>query len=79
MTNDDSLCWLMSALVRRAHARRMNDGKAAARALATADLPIVSVFQDPRRESHDLIMRATGPAGHESEIAGGSTEDAWRG
>ena len=56
----------------------MRDREGAAKLAAIANLPIGWLFEDPRRERDDLILRATGPEGDEIEVAGATAEEAWR-
>ena len=51
--------------------------EAAVRLTAIANLPIGWLFEDQRRERDDLVLRATGPDGGESEVAGATAEEAW--
>ncbi len=71
MTEDDSLRWLVGILERRQrhYDARMRDREGAATLAAIANLPIGWLFEDPRRERDDLILRATGPEGDEIEVA----------
>ncbi len=48
----------------------MKDREGAAKLAAIANLPIGWLFEDPRRERDDLILRATGPEGDEIDLAG---------
>ncbi len=79
MTGDNGLHWLLPVLERRQrhYDARMRDREGAARLAAIANLPIGWLFEDPRRERDDLILRATGPEG-EIEVAGATAEEAWR-
>ena len=56
----------------------MGDKEGAAKLAAIANLPVGWVFEDARRDHEDLVLRATGPDGDEIEVAGRTTEDAWR-
>jgi hypothetical protein len=56
----------------------VSDKEGAAKLAAIANLPIGWVFEDARRDHGDLILRATGPDGDEIEVAGRTTEEAWR-
>ena len=78
MDQDDTLRLLLPILERRATLRRMRDKEGAAKLAAIANLPIGWLFEDPRRDRDDLVLRATGPEGDEIEVSGGSTEEAWR-
>ena len=51
----------LSILERGTYAAAMNDREAAARLAGIANLPIGWLFEDPRRDHDDLILRATGP------------------
>ncbi len=62
---------------RRAYHRRVSDKEGAAKLAAIANLPVGWVFEDPRRDHEDLVLRATGPDGDEIEVAGRTTAEAW--
>ena len=57
---------------------RMRDREGAAKMAAIANLPIGWLFEDPRRDGDDLVLRATSSNGDEIEVAGATAEDAWR-
>jgi hypothetical protein len=56
----------------------MRDREGAAKIAAIANVPIGWLFEDPRRQGDDLILRASGPDGDEIEVSGRTAEDAWR-
>ena len=45
---------------------------------AIANLPIGWLFEDPRRERDDLVLKATSAKGDEIEVSGPTAEEAWR-
>ncbi len=63
---------------RRYYDARMRDREGAAKMAAIANLPIGWLFEDPRRDGDDLVLRATSSNGDEIEVAGATAEDAWR-
>ncbi len=69
MTDDDPLRWLVPILERRAYAAAMNDREAAARINAIANLPIGWLLEDPVAMGDGVVLRVTGPAGDELEVA----------
>ena len=56
----------------------MRDKEGAAKLAAIANLPIGWLFEDPRRDHDDLVLRATSAEGDEIEVAGATAEEAWR-
>jgi hypothetical protein len=56
----------------------MRDREGAVKLAAIANLPKGWLFEDPRRQGDDLILRATGPDGDEIELSGRTAEEAWR-
>jgi hypothetical protein len=61
----------------RAYHARVSDKEGAAKLAAIANLPVGWVFEDPRRDHEELVLRATGPDGDEIEVAGRTTAEAW--
>ena len=56
----------------------MRDREGAANLAAIANLPIGWLFEDPRRDHDDLVLRATSAEGDEIEVSGPTAEEAWR-
>jgi hypothetical protein len=61
----------------RVYDARMRDREGAVKLAAIANLPIGWLFEDPRRQGDDLILRPTGPEGEEIEVSGRTSEGAW--
>ena len=69
---------LLPILECRATLRRMRDPGGRRKMAALANLPIGWMFEDPRRDRDDIVLRATSAEGNEIEVPGSTGEEAWR-
>lgn len=73
----DDLALLLRILEVRAYAPAMGGRDGAAEMAALANLPAGWLFEEPRGDGDQLILRASGPNGDEIEVAGQDAEQAW--